>query len=60
MKLDRASEILEKHGVVDEETTWGDYLKAADLGSKALKGIIAIRCGAISDVNEPLPGETEE
>lgn len=34
--------------------------EAIRLGIEALKGIKAIRCGAISDVKQPLPGETEE
>ncbi|GAJ10144.1 unnamed protein product [marine sediment metagenome] len=36
-----------------------DY-NATLLSIEALKGITAIRCGAISNVNEPLPSETED
>ena len=37
-----------------------DVLDALRLLTEAGKGIIAIRCNAISDVNALLPGETNE
>ncbi len=40
MKIERAIEILEKHGVTDKDTTWGEYLNAVQLSIEALKRII--------------------
>ncbi len=58
--IEKAIEILEKHGVVDEETTWEDYLEAAQMGAFALKGIARIRTTLEPYVTELLQGETEE
>lgn len=60
MKLEKAIESLEKHGVVGKENTWEDYLEAAQLGSEALKFVILIRTFALSKVFRLLPGETDE
>jgi len=60
MNLEKAKEILEKHGIVDEQTTWGDYLEAVQLGTEALQRLIDQRL-SFKPINLGfLPGETKE
>ncbi len=60
MKLDRASEILEK----EEEDTWlgseKEWKAAVKIGYEAIKGIKAVRQLHPELSPFPLPGETEE
>ena len=58
MKLSKAIQILELYGVVDDSSTWQDYLDAQKLGIEALKSIQVSRTRPVPYNIAPLPGET--
>lgn len=58
MTIDEAIEVLKDLRDINLNYFNPDRKDALKLGIEALKGITAIRCGAISNVNQPLPGET--
>ena len=60
MNLKKAIEIGKQYIRDGEFHDLDDFEDFVDLGIEAMKGIIAIRCGAISNVDELLQGETEE
>lgn len=60
MKLAKAIEILDNHGLKPEDATWGDYLDAVKLGTEALKLEMKRRNFGIPYEEDLLPGETEE
>lgn len=60
MKLTKAIEIVQHHGVTDDGATWQDYLDAVKLLIEAGKLIDYCRSGNYDPPFELLPGETEE
>ncbi|MBA7701265.1 hypothetical protein ES703_109998 [subsurface metagenome] len=60
MKLHKAKEIIDHNIKEAGKKMPPDVKDALVVASSCISGIIAIRCGAISNVNEPLPGETED
>jgi len=60
MNLEKATEIQQVYLDTGTKPSVESFNQAVQLGIEALKGIVAIRCGAISNVNQPLPGETKD
>lgn len=60
MKIPEAIKILETHGVTGENTTWGDYLKAVELGIEALRLIKVLQDPRQVRRQPLLPGQTKD
>lgn len=60
MRLEKAIKIKLQWRKDNYPPALPDEIDADMLSIEAMKGITAIRCGAISNVNELLPGETKD
>jgi len=60
MKLEKAQKIIGSNGLCDAGVTWGDYLKAVQIGREAIKMVIEQRQTAQRIIHRPLPGETKD
>ena len=60
MTIEKAIEILQHHGLCPDDTTWGDYLDAVNLGKEALARILKERAVAAGQDWGHLPSETQE
>lgn len=60
MTIDEAIKILSSNGLCPSDTTWGDYIKAVNLGGEALKLYMALKATGGLPKRFSGIGETEE